>query len=149
MTTFPRLNVGGTSPNVLLNEYATAVVGIETAIKAVRDTTVHGRDHYSIGKFLAAQNEHRERLVKLEQIHKELNDIYYNLYEQRNWFDASARSLPPVSDKPFVVGDVVDIYDLRDETKIESRRTINRVDDGIVYTDAGFGCSEDCVRRST
>lgn len=80
----PRLNVNGTAAQVLVDEYARAIWALDSAIVALLNVTVHGRDYYAMGDHALsdAQREHRGRLAKLNDVRDELQTIYGDILEQ-------------------------------------------------------------------
>lgn len=74
----PTINLNGTSARELLQLQINACNAISQAIEALQAAAPHGRDYQSSPNpyaFSRAQEEHRNRLTKLEQVQRELQAI--------------------------------------------------------------------------
>jgi hypothetical protein len=92
---FPQLNINGTDGETLREEYLRAWRHLETAIAALLDVTVHGRDYPSAALRSAqgepprmaitiAADEHRARIEKLQQVERELERLVEHIDRQLN-----------------------------------------------------------------
>lgn len=85
MVTLPCIHLNGTSANTLCEEIRKACSDLQVARMAVASMTVHSRDHYvkhDKESFKFAQAEHVARLQKLDEIYKELTEIYLGIRDQ-------------------------------------------------------------------
>lgn len=78
MTTKPTIHLNGTSPDVLRDGYIDAAEYMRRAIEALkRKAAPHGRDYYtqSVTAFGNAAEEHHQRLLRLESVLEELEEL--------------------------------------------------------------------------
>lgn len=73
----PTIHSNGTSRSALFDGYAEAIVAIDFAIQAIRETAPHGRDYYPISPdaFTQAREDHLVRLATLEKISEQLQTL--------------------------------------------------------------------------
>ena len=81
----PTIHLNGTSATWLLEELADASTALGTAIDALRQVTVHGRDYYPQGDhaYPQARAEHDARLNALTAVQQDLQAMYLEI-ETRN-----------------------------------------------------------------
>jgi hypothetical protein len=79
----PTIHLNGTGKETLLEELATALDGIATALHTVSQMTVHGRDYYPQGPqaYQVARIEQERRLRMLMEIQNELSEMYTKIEE--------------------------------------------------------------------
>ena len=86
MTIMPIINEKGTPPIELLAQYELAIAAMRSAVSTVAATAPDARD-YQAGKRPAeklafAQNEHRDRLARLQSVMAELEELAEHISEQ-------------------------------------------------------------------
>lgn len=77
----PSVHLNGTSKSELFTMHMAALEAIREAETALAKTAPNGRDFYVQGPGATsdAMNEHRARMVKLADVHKELETILEHL----------------------------------------------------------------------
>ena len=77
MITTPTININGTSARALLEQHLTAIEALRAAITKVQEAAPNGRDYQTApaNSFSHAQQEHRRRLSRLEDVIDELEQI--------------------------------------------------------------------------
>jgi hypothetical protein len=85
MTTTPYINLNGTPPGELLQDYLLAIAALRGAISYLAMTAPNRRDYQTapMGTFARAQSEHRARLARLECVMSELEVLTEHLSDQR------------------------------------------------------------------
>lgn len=80
----PTIHDNGTSPVRLMEAIAIARELVEKSIEALHETAPNARDYYVQGPsaFGPADDEHRARLIKLDDVRKELERIQEGIMEQ-------------------------------------------------------------------
>jgi hypothetical protein len=80
----PRINLNGTNPHELHQQYLDALRDLEDAIETVRKLDIHGRDYQTlpVGSYAVAMAEHRTRLTRLNRVRNELYQIISDLDRQ-------------------------------------------------------------------
>ena len=75
--TLPTIHLNGDTAQTLTDGYSTAMIAVRDAIEVVCKTYPNGRNFYPQGPqaITAAMEEHRSRLVRLEEIAKELEEL--------------------------------------------------------------------------
>lgn len=73
----PTIHSNGTSPKSLLEDYMKASASLRQAIHDLEEAGPNGRDYYpqGPGAFTVAQEEHENRLERLESVRRELVQI--------------------------------------------------------------------------
>lgn len=85
MVTLPCIHMNGTSAKTLCDEIRKACSDLQMARMSVASMTVHSRDHYvkhDKESFKFAQAEHVARLQKLDDIYRDLTDLYLGIRDQ-------------------------------------------------------------------
>ena len=85
MVTLPSIHLNGTSAKTLGEEIRKACSDLMMARMSVAAMTVHARDHYvkaDPNSFAKARDEQAARLQKLDDMHKELIEIYLGIRDQ-------------------------------------------------------------------
>jgi hypothetical protein len=79
----PTIHFNGTGSEALKREIEAAVDAVGTAMRAVGNMTVHGRDYYPQGPdaFGQALTEHQNRRMRLLSVLDELVEMYNKLEE--------------------------------------------------------------------
>lgn len=77
----PRLNVGGTAPQQLVESIHGAIVGVRHARAALSGASPNGRD-FLAAEFVAAVAQAEERDKLLERVESELQLIIESIYAQ-------------------------------------------------------------------
>ena len=79
----PTIHLNGTGAEALKREIEAAVDAVGTAMRAVANMTVHGRDYYPQGPdaFGRALTEHQNRRMRLLSVLDELVEMYNKLEE--------------------------------------------------------------------
>jgi len=79
----PTIHLNGTGAETLKREIEAAVDAVGTAMRAVANMTVHGRDYYPQGPdaFGRALTEHQNRRMRLLSVLDELVEMYNKLEE--------------------------------------------------------------------
>lgn len=80
----PTIHLNGTSAEELYKQVDTAYDAIQLAYKRLREAAPNGRDYYPQGprEIYQAENEHFDRLKRLESIQDELEKIMEHLTAQ-------------------------------------------------------------------
>lgn len=88
MTTFPTVNINGSSAQGLLDQLLRALDAADDLKWALLNAAPHGRD-YPSGREVwgAADAAHRRRLAMVEEIKNELNELGANLVQQRDLWE--------------------------------------------------------------
>lgn len=78
----PTINLGGTHPSTLISDYTKAWTALNEAMAAVREAYPHGRD-YQVpdSKYEVARREHDDRILKLQQIINDYDDLISHVVE--------------------------------------------------------------------
>jgi hypothetical protein len=86
MTTMPTINAKGTPPIELLEQYELAINAMRSAISTVAAAAPNARDYQVANRpaemLAVAQNEHRDRLARLESVMDELEELTEHISEQ-------------------------------------------------------------------
>jgi len=81
--TAPTININGTSPERLAEQYGTAKIAVLKALDALGASEPHGRDYYHTpGALAQAQREHLSRLARLEAVQRELSALEIHCYDR-------------------------------------------------------------------
>jgi non-ribosomal peptide synthetase component F len=75
MPQLPTLSLHGTSPESLLEDYQRVLTAVSNAIDVLRHDACPNPRDYPAEAFLRAQNEHRERMERLHDMHGDLEAI--------------------------------------------------------------------------
>lgn len=80
----PTIHLNGTSRETLIDDYSKAAHAVSDAISALKGTEPNGRDYYvqREGALAKAQLEHVDRLQRLEDVHRELMQIWEGIDRQ-------------------------------------------------------------------
>ena len=81
---FPTVHLNGTSGDDLLSQTTDAMIALSDAIKALQAAGPHGRDYYvqQQANFAEAQQQHWDRIAKLEAVQADLVAISQSIYAQ-------------------------------------------------------------------
>ena len=81
---FPAVHLNGTSGADLQDQVTDAMLALSDAIKALRAAGPHGRDYYvqQQANFAEAQQQHWDRIAKLEAVQADLVAISQSIYTQ-------------------------------------------------------------------
>jgi hypothetical protein len=84
MVTMPTINHNGTSLVELLEQHELAIAGLRSAISTLAAAAPNARNYQTRnpGTFERAQNEHRDRLARLESVMDELEQLAEHISEQ-------------------------------------------------------------------
>ena len=84
MVTMPTINHKGTSLVELLEQHELAIAGLRSAISTLAAAAPNARDYQTrkLGTFERAQNEHRDRLARLESVMDDLEQLAEHILEQ-------------------------------------------------------------------
>lgn len=85
MVTIPSIHLNGTLARSLCAEIRDVVDALAIARRALQNMTVHGRDHYvKLDKesFSKARAEHEARFAAIDNLEKELTEIYLGIRDQ-------------------------------------------------------------------
>lgn len=74
---FPTVHLNGTNRGVLIEQLLAARDAVNNAMEALRNAAPNGRDYYPQGSRMIYQatDEHVARMLKLEEVHRELTLI--------------------------------------------------------------------------
>ena len=80
----PAIHLNGTAKQDLLEQWSDASEALVNAIVKLNAAGPNGRDYYPQGSdaFEQALNEHIERVTKLRDVRKELQELMEHVYEQ-------------------------------------------------------------------
>jgi len=81
----PTIHLNGTSGADLQDQVTDAMLALHTAMKALQAAGPHGRDYYvqqDVTAFAQAQQQHWDRLAKLEAVQADLVEISESIHEQ-------------------------------------------------------------------
>ena len=83
----PTIHLNGTSGADLLSQTTDAMIALSDAIKALRAAGPHGRDYYvqQQANFAEAQQQHWDRIAKLEAVQADLVAISESIHAQIWW----------------------------------------------------------------
>ena len=78
----PHLNPNGTTPKELLQQQVDAMQALIRAIEKLRAAAPHARDYQTAapGAFCVAQQEHTDRIKRIESVTRELDQIAQHLF---------------------------------------------------------------------
>lgn len=82
---FPTIHLNGTSGADLLSQTDNAMIALSDAIKSLQSAGPNGRDYYLDGDvtaFAQAQQQHCDRLARLEAVEAELVAISESIHAQ-------------------------------------------------------------------
>jgi hypothetical protein len=82
---FPTLHLNGTAGDDLLSQTVDAMLALSDAIKALQAAGPNGRDYYmqpGNNRFAQAQQQHEDRLARLEAVQVELVEISESIHAQ-------------------------------------------------------------------
>lgn len=82
--THPTIHLNGSAKSSLMKDYSRAYDALTTAQEELAKCGPNGRDYYPQGDnaLRSAQNEHRERMIALDKITKEVMEIMIKIDEQ-------------------------------------------------------------------
>lgn len=76
MTTFPTVNINGTSRDALVIDYSAALHALEVAMFRLEAVEPHARDYQlAMERYAVARREHLDRVRKLRSVSDELMAI--------------------------------------------------------------------------
>lgn len=80
----PTVHLNGTSGGELMLQLTTAINAVLKAQEALCAAAPHGRDYYvkDDSEFYKARSEHHSRLVRLDTVRRELEDIAWKVSGQ-------------------------------------------------------------------
>lgn len=78
----PIVHAGGTTQQVLVDMYSTAMDAVENALQVLRDMDINRRDYLIGGHYPDALAEHLERIKALERVKDELFDVCMDVADQ-------------------------------------------------------------------
>jgi len=82
ITQLPIIHMNGTSANMLLEDYVTALASIRQARQDIGGIEFHSRDYYvKNGAWQVAREERNEMLKKLDEVEKDLENIATHINE--------------------------------------------------------------------
>jgi hypothetical protein len=83
-TVFPTVHMNGTSKRALIEDYAASARALHHAINLMAAAAPNGRDYYPQGAeaIRVAMREHQERIIKLQNIVRELEKIGEHIVDQ-------------------------------------------------------------------
>ena len=82
---FPTLHLNGTAGADLQDQVTDAMLALHTAINALQAAGPNGRDYYvqrDVTAFAQAQQQHEDRLARLEAVQAELVAIVESIHAQ-------------------------------------------------------------------
>ena len=82
---FPTIHLNGTSGTDLMSQTVDAMIALSDAIKALQSAGPNGRDYYiqqDVTAFTQAQQQHGDRIAKLEAVQADLVEISESIYAQ-------------------------------------------------------------------
>ena len=82
---FPTLHLNGTAGADLQDQVTDAMLALHTAIKSLQAAGPNGRDYYvqrDVTAFAQAQQQHEDRLARLEAVQAELVEISESIHAQ-------------------------------------------------------------------
>ena len=83
--TFPTIHLNGTPGADLMSQTVDAMLALSDAIKALQAAGPNGRDYYvqpGNNRFAQAQQQHEDRLARLEAVQAELVEISESIHAQ-------------------------------------------------------------------
>ena len=82
---YPQININGTHPDSLVDDYKEAYTALQNAIKALQKCMPHGRD-YQINPavYNDARQEHTDRIFAVSNVAADIIDLGMNVLEQKD-----------------------------------------------------------------
>ena len=89
----PTIHLNGTSADDLFEQYGEIATTLRTAISALEANQPNGRDYYpqGMGAIQIATEEHRQRILRVEAVLDEIEELRLHIMEQQEQREAAKK----------------------------------------------------------